>query len=162
MNDDKWICDVFGDGAITADEFRAALASGGIELRDVSDGGYVPASRERELLDEISAERARHEGEIAAVRAESALVGELVRRGAHNPGMTAKAIGIGGMAGNCENVNAEAASRVAELMRSDPYLFKGTGSGEDAVVSTGASHGGASSDPDSMSDVEYYSRMKLI
>ena len=158
MKNNEWIRELFGGGALTAEQFDSALEASGRELCDISDGGYVPASRERELLGEMDVLKERHAAELAAVRAESALVGELVRRGAHNPGMTAKAIGIGGMEGDPASLEAEAAARVAALMRSDPYLFGGPGE----VVSTGVSHGDISPDPDAMSDDDYYRHMKLM
>ena len=158
MKDNEWIRELFGGGALTAEQFDSALAASGRKLCDISDGGYVPASRERELLGEMAAERERHAAELTAVKAESALVGELVRRGAHNPGMTAKAIGIGGMEGDTASLEAEAAARVAELMRSDPYLFGKQGE----MVSTGVSHGDISPDPDAMSDADYYRHFGLM
>lgn len=153
MKNHEWIDELFGGGALTAEEFTAALESSGRELFDLSDGEFVPASREAELLLELEAERERHGRELADVKAEGALIEELVRRGAHNPGMAAKAIGTGGMDGDSVSLKAEAEARVSSLMRSDPYLF-----GKPAeFFSTGVSHGGISPDPDSLTDEEFYS-----
>ncbi len=150
----KNIRELFGEGALSGEEFESLLEREGLVLMDAVEGGYVPASRERELEEKFSAERQGFEKTLAEQRARSALKLELTRRGAHNPNLAAVAIGLDGLGGDEAELTSAAARKVASLMESEPYMFA---SGEaSAVVSTGAPHARGAVDTDSMSDADYY------
>ena len=143
----KDVREFFEGGVLSGDDFADRLAAEGYVIMKSVEGGYVPSSsldeRERAFRTEMTRERAIN-----------ALKYELLKNGAHNPALAATAIGIDGLEGEASAVEEAARAKVANLKASEPYMF-----GSAAVtggVSTGASHGGAATDPDMMSDSEYY------
>lgn len=84
------------------------------------------------------------------------LIGELARQGALNPALAAMVVDVSGLE-SAEDTASELAARVDALRRSDSYLFIGRGDG----MATGLSHGAGETDVDSMSDYDYYSRIRM-
>lgn len=84
------------------------------------------------------------------------LIGELARQGALNPALAAMVVDVSGLE-SAEDTASELAARVDALRRSDSYLFIGRGDG----MATGLSHGAGETDADSMSDYDYYSRIRM-
>ena len=142
------IGELFNGQALTVEEFEDVMQQAGLSL--------TKAGREEELCSALEREREAHGEELRRLRAESALRYELIREGAQNPDIAASAIGVEGICGDDREMAAEAHTRVAELKRSDPYMFRVAGM-RGATYSTGAQHGTAATDTDSMSDSEYYS-----
>ena len=148
------IRELFGTASLSGEEAQSLLEREGLVLMDALEGGYVPASRERELQESFGAERAEFERTLAEHRARAALKLELVKRGAHNPVLAVSAMGIDGLIGGDAELAEVAAQRVASLMESEPYMFKSEA--QAPTVSTGAPHGRGGVDVDSMSDADYY------
>lgn len=152
------IDDIFAGRALNREEFEASLADAGLVLLDNVEGGYVPSSRERELTSEMTSQRERFECELKKVRAEGILRETLIRSGAHNPTLASRAIDMETVDGDEAAMLSAAEAKVASLKASDPYMFRDS-VGE--VISTGAYHGTASTDPDMMSDSEYYRHIRM-
>ena len=72
-------------------------------------------------------------------------------------GLKQEFIGYHAMLESAEDTASELAARVDALRRSDSYLFIGRGDG----MATGLSHGAGETDVDSMSDYDYYSRIRM-
>lgn len=142
------IGEIFDGRALTGEEFEEAMRRSGLSISK--------EGREDELTLQLEREREAHGEELRRLRASSALRYELLKEGAQNPDIAATALGVDGICGDDGEIAAAAHSRVAALKRSDPYMFRAAG-GAGSTYSTGARHGGAGADTDSMSDSEYYS-----
>ncbi len=146
---------LFGDSSMSFEEFSAAAKEAHLLILEGDEGSYVPASREAELLGELSAARDAHQSELSRIRAESAFRQALVLSGAHNPELAMRAVDISDLEG--DDIYKAAETKAAALREAEPYLFRTVG----APVSTGAVHGSVVTDTDTMSDAEYYRHINL-
>ena len=152
------IDEIFESHSINREEFETALAESGYTLLESVEGGYVPASKARELTSEIESQRERFDGELKKIRAEGILREALIRAGVHNPVVASRAIDMDSIVGSEAEMQSAAQARVASLKASDPYMFRGESV---SLVSTGAYHGVSSVDTDMMSDSEYYRHIRM-
>ncbi len=129
---------IFGEEKLSYGDFLARAASSGIHIGN---------------LDEAEE---RHEKELNNVHISYAMERELARFGAKNTDLVKKAL-------NMDEIHVEngkvigLVEQLTALSASDPYLFR-----EKGGASTGAEHGGSVTDPDQMSDADYYRRIKKI
>lgn len=148
----KDVREFFEGGVLSGDDLADRLETEGYVVMRSVEGGYVPAT-------DLDERERSFQAEMARERAMNALKYELLKSGAHNPALAATAIGIDGMEGETAMLEEAARAKVASLKATEPYMFAS------AIVmggvSTGAPHGGVATDPDMMSDSEYY-RLKNV
>ena len=148
---------LFGTSKLDFAEFSAAMKEAGLLILEGTEGSYIPAAREGELLGELDAARETHRAELSRVRAEGAVREALIRSGAHNPAVAIRAMDLSVLDGDSDSLYSSAEALAAELRAAEPYLFRIEGS----AVSTGAFHGSGITDTEQMSDIEYYRHINL-
>ncbi len=148
------ISDIFGSEKLSYEEFVKKAAEAGGEFGDVTEM------------------RKAHMAEMNRLRVTGAVEREAMRAGAKNSGLLMRVIDMGSVTVDDSGVHG-ITEQIGKLRESDPYLFadkaaeaappavKETATVPAMTVSTGASHGRESVNPDMMSDADYYaSRMK--
>jgi len=101
-----------------------------------------------------------HRAALERARVDSEVKLTLVRLGARNPALAAKAVDLSGITVDEAGVNGVRES-VERLRESDPYLFAPQGNStfsreEDLPLPTGGIHGTVRRDPADLPDSEYY------
>ena len=131
------IKNLFGEGSLSFEELLSRAEAAGVRIGD------------------LSAAEAEHKKALDGIRIAHALERSLEKAGAKNGELVKRAV-------NMESISVEDGKvigldeQISALQASDPYLFR-----ERETSVTGGAHGTASSDPDGMSDADYYRfRMK--
>ncbi|MBE6598947.1 MAG: hypothetical protein E7638_05845 [Ruminococcaceae bacterium] len=127
---------LFGDGSLSFEEFSSRAEGAGLRIGDLAES------------------EAAHRRELDGVHIAHALENVLEKAGAKNGELVKRALDMNGVRvedGRVVGLNEQ----IEALQTSDPYLFR-----ERESARTGAEHGGASHDPDGLSDAEFY-RMRM-
>ena len=148
---------LFKGGSLDFAEFSEAMKDAGLLILEGSEGSYIPAARESELLSDLASAKETHRSEISKLRKEAAVREALIKSGAHNPAVALCAMDLSDLDGDSDALYTAAEAKAAKLRSAEPYLFRT----ESAVLSTGASHGTGVADTDMMSDSEYYRHINL-
>ncbi|MGN1346526.1 MAG: phage scaffolding protein [Eubacteriales bacterium] len=134
------LSDIFGSEKLSYEEFVRKAAEAGGEFGDVA-----------EL-------RRTHAAEMNRLRVSGAVEREALRAGAKNSALLMRVIDLTGVTVDEGGVHG-VAEQIGKLRETDPYLFAESGGG--MTISTGAPHSRETTDPDLMSDEDYYAgRMK--
>ena len=175
---------LFGDGALTFEQFSAALAaSQEIKLADLSTGTYVDKNKyeakDRELQaankqlgelqttlkkfdgvdvealrTQISDAQKKYDTDVAALRLQFAVSTALQAAGARNHKVAAAALDASKLKLNGETVEG-LSEQIEALKKSDAYLFTVTETGPEGTGAGGGSGGGGKK-TDEMSDAEFF------
>lgn len=149
------IADIFGSEKLSYEEFMMKAAEAGGEFGDVAEM------------------KKTHAAEINRLRIAGAVEKEAILSGAKNSGLLMRVLDMNGITVDDGGVHG-ITEQIGKLRESDPYLFaeggdnsvKKSGTPDTAVshgmtISTGAPHSREVTDPDTLSDADYYSsRMK--
>ncbi len=127
---------LFGEESLSFSELLTRAEAAGVRLGDLAEA------------------EAAHKTELDGVRISHALERGLERAGAKNADLVKRTIDLTGVRvedGAVKGLDEQ----LTALQKSDPYLFR-----ERETAKTGASHGTANTDPDGMTDAEFY-RMRM-
>ena len=138
------ISEIFGDGRLSYDEFLMKTGEAGIEIGDV---GEV---------------RGAFEKKIEGLRKNSALERELDRAGVKNRSLITRLINMDEVTADDDGVSG-ISEQIDSLRESDPYLFEEKSRpSAGAFFNSGLSHGREVPDEDSMSDSDFYKKIKKL
>lgn len=138
------LSEIFGGGKLAYEEFLAKAGEMGLEIGDVAEM------------------RNSYEAEIMSIRAQNALEQELEKVGAKNREIVMKLIDMQNVTVDDEGVHG-ITEQTEALKTSYPYLFEGRQDGMGtAKLRIGMPHKNEINDSESMSDRDFYRRVKKM